>query len=259
MDDERRLFGLVFGGITPILLAMLLVPVRDVLSSVNIALILVVAVVAAAAVGGRLAGVVAAVMATLSFDFFHTEPYLSLRITSQDDVETALTLLGVGLLVGTVASQAHRARSSADEQRDELRSIHRVAELAASGVPAGLVVEAACSELTSLMGLRSCTFSTGPGPRDGVVLDRRGAIGGKPRSYVATRHGFELPRTGVSIEVLDRGRLVGWLDLVPTPGVGVPLHTRTAAVVIADQLGGALSAPPEEPSVTTPNDPRRTE
>jgi Domain of unknown function (DUF4118) len=255
VDDERRLIGLAFGGFMPVLLAMLLVPVRDALSSVNIALVLVVTVVAAAAVGGRMAGVVAAVMATLSFDFFHTKPYLSLRITSQDDVETALTLLVVGLIVGTVASSAYRARSSADEHGDELRSIHRVAELASSGVPADLVVEAACSELTSLMGLRSCVFRTDCVPADVAVLDRRGAIGGRPRSYVSTRHGFELPRDGVSIEVLDRGRFVGRLELVPTPGVGVPLHTRKAAVVIADQVGAALSTPP----VTTPQDPRRTE
>jgi hypothetical protein len=224
-------------------LAMLLVPARHVVSNVNIALLLVIAVVGAATVGGRLAGVVAAVMVTASFDFFHTEPVRSLHIASREGFATVLILLGVGVIVGTVAGRAHRARGAVGEQRDELRTIHRMAELAASGMPAGLVVEAACAELTSLMGLRSCSFRGAPPDDEHVMLDRRGAIGGRPKAYIATKHGLELPRSGVAIGVLARGRLVGVLELEPTPGVGVPLHTRMAAVVIADQVGGALDLP----------------
>ena len=47
-----------------------------------------------------------------SFDFFLTRPYLSLKIETSADLETALILLGVGLLVGrgVVARSAVRAR-----------------------------------------------------------------------------------------------------------------------------------------------------
>ena len=42
--------------------------------------------------------------AALSFNFFHTVPYLTLEIDSADDVETTLLLLAVGLAVGQLAS-----------------------------------------------------------------------------------------------------------------------------------------------------------
>ena len=37
-------------------------------------------VVAAASIGGRVAGAVVAVIASISFNFFHTRPYLTVRI-----------------------------------------------------------------------------------------------------------------------------------------------------------------------------------
>ena len=70
----------------------------------NVALVLVLVVVLAAVGGGRTAGAVAAVSAALSFNFFHTVPYLTLEIDSADDVETTLLLLAVGLAVGQLAS-----------------------------------------------------------------------------------------------------------------------------------------------------------
>ena len=78
-------------------------PFRRELDNANLALILVLVVVVAAILGGRGAGALAAVMATLSFDFFLTRPYLSLDIETSDDIETVLILLGVGLLVGEMA------------------------------------------------------------------------------------------------------------------------------------------------------------
>ena len=47
-------------------------------------------VVAVAALGGRAAGIVTALAAVASFDFFHTQPYLSLAIDSRDDIETTV-------------------------------------------------------------------------------------------------------------------------------------------------------------------------
>ena len=50
-------------------------------------------VVAVAALGGRMAGIVTALAAVASFDFFHTRPYLSMAIDSREDVETTVLLL----------------------------------------------------------------------------------------------------------------------------------------------------------------------
>ena len=101
---------------------------RDHLLNANVALVLVLVVVLAAVGGGRSAGAVAAVSAALSFNFFHTVPYLTLEIDSADDVETTLLLLAVGLAVGQLASYAPPpAAAAARVSSDEIRRIHRVA------------------------------------------------------------------------------------------------------------------------------------
>ena len=101
------------GGLAPIVVAGALVGVRGEILASTVALLLMVVVVAVAAVGGRAGGAAAAITAALSFDFFHTRPYLSLSIVSRDDVETAALLLVAGLIVGTMAGRSGRARQSA--------------------------------------------------------------------------------------------------------------------------------------------------
>lgn len=73
--------------------AGLLVGVRGEILNANVVLVLVVVLTAALTLGGRGPGMATAVVAAMSFDFFHTRPYLSLNISSQDDVETAGLLL----------------------------------------------------------------------------------------------------------------------------------------------------------------------
>src|SRR3954469_23117919 len=116
-----------FAGLLPILVGALLVLVRDETANANLALIMVLSVVVAAAVGGRGPGVLAAFIATLSFDFFLTKPYLTLTIDSADDVETTLILLVIGLAVGSIAVSARRAHRAARKGSDQTSRIHRVA------------------------------------------------------------------------------------------------------------------------------------
>ena len=104
--------GYVIGGIGPIVVAAALVPLRNEIDNANLALAMVVVVVVAAAVGGRGAGVLAAVIATISYDFFLTRPYLSLTIDSADDVETTIFLLVIGLLVGEIVVRSRRTHSA---------------------------------------------------------------------------------------------------------------------------------------------------
>jgi hypothetical protein len=251
MDDERSQswlgLAVLIGGLGPIAVAALLVPVRDQVNNANVALALVVVVVLAAVLGGRAVGALAAVSAALSFDFFHTEPYLSLTIDSQDDVETTVLLLVVGLLVGTLASWARQARSSAALGRSEVRSIHRLAEKVAAGESAPDVILAAQVELEDLLELKEARFQAPPYRDELPRLERTGVIHGRTEWRVAKGGGFELPPEGVELAVLARGRQVGRFVLVPTPGVGTSLEQRVLAVALADQVGAAVAeSPPED-------------
>src|SRR4051812_1421958 len=103
-DQNRSVVTLALAALGPVVVALLLVPVRTELHNATLPLVLVLVVVLAGIIGGRRAGALAAIVATVSFDFFLTRPYLSMKIETSADLETALILLGVGLLVGTVAS-----------------------------------------------------------------------------------------------------------------------------------------------------------
>ena len=98
----------------PLGTAMALVPLRGHVSTDVIALLLALTVVAGGVLAGRAGGIAAALMAAVGFDFFFTQPYLSLKIADGNDILTTLVLLMVGLAVGSqlpVGSGSHtRAR-----------------------------------------------------------------------------------------------------------------------------------------------------
>ena len=238
--DSGRLFWVGIGGLAPIFVAGALVGLRDSMLNANVALVLVLVVVAVSAAGGRSAGAVAAVTAALSFDFFHTRPFLNLRIAASDDIETALLLLAVGLVVGQLSARAGKAAKSAEAASGEIQRIRRVAALAAGGEEAADVILSAQSELVALLRLKSCHFEAPPFTGTVPRLERSGVV--EERVHHLAREGFALPQDGVELIVLGRGQQLGRFLLVPQPGVGASLEERVVAVAIADQVGAALAA-----------------
>ena len=115
MDEDREEFGVVtaVGALLPVAVAAVLVVFRDHVLSANLALVLMAVVVLVAAAGGRTAGVLAALTAALSYDFFLTEPYLTLRMTDDDDIETTIILLVVGVAMGQFAVGAQESTGDA--------------------------------------------------------------------------------------------------------------------------------------------------
>ena len=92
-DDAARAFAIAVAAFGPLLVAGILVPFRDDLASANIVLVFVLVVVCGAAIGTRGSGAFTAVVAAMSFDFFFTRPYQSLKIDDsgrhRDDVPPA--------------------------------------------------------------------------------------------------------------------------------------------------------------------------
>ena len=239
-DDDRseRLLWVALGGAAPIVVAAALVAVRDVVLNANVALVLVLVIVVAAIGGGRQAGAVAAVSAALAFDFFHTTPYLTLQINSDDDVETTVLLLVVGLVVGHLASVRQRRATPRESTAEEIQRIHRVAAMTDGGrhTTADMIMVAQ-HELSALLGLRSCQFEAFPFEQPPLPrMDRSGVVA------VMEYHpdGFALPADGAELPVLGRGNVLGRFVLVPQPNTVVTLEQRVVAVAIADQVGAAL-------------------
>ena len=232
--------GLAVAALGPIVVASLLVLVRDQTVSANTALVLVVVVVVAAALGNRWTALTAAVVAAISFDFFLTRPYGSLKIDNADDIITATLLLAVGLIVGEVVVWARRGHRQSRRGRDEIERLHRVAEQVAAGHSAEDVLDSVRDELTQLLSLRTCDFEQPPFGVPLPRLERNGSIDTPHRRFA--RGEFTLPEEGVEIPVLGRGRQLGRLVLVPEPDVGVSIEERVVAIAISDQLGAALAS-----------------
>ncbi len=239
--EERDIsqIGAALGGLGAVVAGVLLVPFRSEIQNANLALLLVVVVVAAAIVGGRLAGAVAAIAATLSFDFFLTEPYLSMRVNSADDVETALVLLTVGLLVGEVAARGRRSRRHRDRAVESVARVQHVASLVALGEDPERVTAAVTRELKTLLELDDCWLELPPGLWVMPRLERGGSISSPEHDW--DRDGFMLSPDGTDLPVYARGQQVARLVLIGNPTVAVPLERRVVAVALADQLGSALA------------------
>jgi hypothetical protein len=231
--------GIALGGLAAFVLAVALVPLRGDVSPAALALLLVLPVLLGATTGGRLGGAATAIVATLSFDFFLTRPYLSLTIDSQDDVETAVLLLVVALVVGTVAAGARRSSYRAERGRRELDALHRVAHIASGGGGDAETIEAARRELIRVLDLDGCEFDRTTGRSPLPELAHSGAIEGARLQYV--HGGFTLP-SGIELPVRHRGRPLGRFVLHGRPNVPVAIDARLAAVVIASHVGAALDA-----------------
>jgi hypothetical protein len=241
----NALVGTALGVLSPIVVAALLVPLRDDIDNTNLALILVLVVVVAAIVGGRPAGVSAAITATLAFDFFLTRPYLSMDIESSDDIETVLILLGVALLVGEVASRGRRSERGRERAADAISRVHRVADLIARGAPIDAVVAAVTGELRELLSLYDCWLEFPPFVYVMPRLERGGTVGQAEHRWF--EGGVALSEDGIDLPVLEQGVEVARLVLIGNPNVAVTIEERVVAVALADQLGAALAlAGPDE-------------
>jgi K+-sensing histidine kinase KdpD len=240
--DARR-WALPAAVVAPVVVAAALIPFRGDLVNTNVALLLVVVVVAIAATGHRLAAAVAALVSAGAFNFFHTQPYYSLRITSSDDLETAVLLLMVGLAVGELAARGRRARAAAARGRRDLASLQGLGALVATGKDTDYVLLATETELTRLLGLVECRFEATR--QDDTVLPvilRDGRVTWGPTAWETNRWG--LPSDGATIPVWSRGVQLGRFVLRAPVAMPYTSDQLAQAVALVDQAGAALSVGP---------------
>jgi hypothetical protein len=216
----------------------LLSQVRDEIHPANAALVIMLVVVGAAMGGGRGPSIAAATVGALSFNFFFTPPYLTLRIADAEDLLTFVLLLVGGLLVSQLAHVAAARGERAARRRLGVRRLHELSELALHLASAEVLLDRACTYLIEELGLQACDFEWGDREPDLPDLDHRGVIDGPLRHAPG---GFELPREGVALPVRSAGGdVLGRFHLTPRPLHGVALVDREVALLVADLLAPAL-------------------
>ena len=227
---------------------MALSPFRRELGLDNVVIVYLAVIATTAAVGGRAAGLLSSLSAALSYNWFFTTPYYTLRIDSARQVLTVVLLFAAGLLASLGGRASRRAGAQAREEADDIQLLHAVALAAATGAAADQV---AADGLVDLLGARSVQVVRVGRDGDRVVaaagervdtfdlaalphLDQDGRIpSGRRRSVGGT---LVLPAEGTAIDLVRDQRRVGTLVVVPAADRPLLRTTRTALATVAHTL-----------------------
>ncbi|MGW8765081.1 DUF4118 domain-containing protein [Streptomyces sp. NPDC055815] len=227
------------GALAPFAAALVLLPLRTSVTHTNLALLLVVVVVAVSAFGNRFAGALAALSAAAWFDFFHTEPYQSFHIRDRADIETAVLLLVVGLIVSQLAARGRTMRRVAVTDATHLERLHGTTRLARSTTSSDDIVQRVRQELIEVLELRGCRFEYGTLLGRPPRLDADGTVKVDGWIWDLERQGW--PDGEIELRVIAHGRYQGRFLMTPAPGsVPPPLEARLVAVDLAAQAAAAL-------------------
>ena len=230
----------------PLAAAAILLPWRSSWSNTNVALLLVVVIVAVAAIGNRVAGAVAALGAAVWFDFFFTVPYERFTISRSADLTTFILLLVVGVAVSQLAARARHLKVVAITDENYLSQIHETAALAQSARSPDAVVEHVREQLIAVLGLSDCRFEYG------VLLGRPPRL--EQDGTVMTRNGHwpvdvsGLPAEEVELRTFGNGQYYGRFMMTPKADAKPSLQARLVAVTLADTAGRALGTTSSSPA-----------
>jgi K+-sensing histidine kinase KdpD len=216
--------------------------VRDSVTAAMVVLVVVLWVVAAAATGDRVAGLLAAVSGGAWFDFFLTAPYRQFAIMGSDDLEATVLLVVIGLGVTEIALWGHRQQARAAGRSGYLDGVLRTARLVAEGdTPASTLTDLVARQITEVLGADECRFVDGP------VADGRTAVLDHDGDVVRGDHTVDVDRVGlpyndyVAVPVHRGSRVVGHFLVTATSQVTYPTaEQRRVAVLLADQVAAAV-------------------
>jgi K+-sensing histidine kinase KdpD len=240
--------GVVWGAgafLASLVAGVALVPFRGEIGLENVAIVYLAVVILASVVGGRAAGLVAALSAALSYNWFFTTPYYTLRIDSVSQVVTVLLLFAAGLLASLGGRATRRAGARVREEEDAIRALHAISRAAATGDSADRV---AAEQLLALLDARAVQVVRDGGQVVAAAgepvgeldldalphLDEEGRIpSGHLRSVGGT---LVLPAEGVVVDMIHDHTRVGALVVVPKPDRPIMRTTRMAIAAAAHAL-----------------------
>ena len=237
----RDRVAVVVAVAAPLALAAILVPFRASFPNTDAALALLLVVVAVAANGYRLAGILAAVSAAVWFDFFLTRPYEQFTITRRTDIETTILLLVIGVVVTELAVWGRRQQSVASRRAGYLDGINAAAKSVATGGSPAMLIDQVTGQLTQLLSLQSCRFQYGvAGLGQPARMRHDGSIVAAQQTWDVDAKGLP-PGADTELLVESGGVFQGRFLMTPLPGAHPTLEQRLLAIAFANQVGAALA------------------
>jgi K+-sensing histidine kinase KdpD len=244
--------------VASLLIGLLVEPFRATIGLENVVILYLLVVVAASGIGGRAAGMVAALSAALAYDYFLTTPYHTLVIDTLAQVVTVALLVATGIVVSIGGRVRRRSAAVAEAHAKAIGLLHRVTETAATG--GGAVDRVAAEGLHELLDARrvsilrrspdgfAVTVDVGethlPIDLEALThLDREGRI---PLGHYRVLDGtMVLPREGVALDLVARQRPVGYLVIIPGRDVPADRTTRLAVAAMANELAIVATEQPQ--------------
>jgi K+-sensing histidine kinase KdpD len=231
-------------ALLPLVTCAVLASFRDDVTSATSALILVLWVVAAAASGDRVAGVVAALSGGIWFDFFLTEPYQRFTISDPDDVEVTVLLVVIGVVVNEIALWGRRQQSRAAGRSGYLDGVLSAARMVSEGdTPPSVLINVVARQITDVLGAETCRFEPGPvhDPRF-ALLDHDGEVTRGGHMVNVDRDGLPFDEE-VAIVVRRGPDILGDFVVTSASHLTYPSkEQRRVAVLLADQVASVLPA-----------------
>jgi K+-sensing histidine kinase KdpD len=192
-------------------------------------------IVTLAALVGRTAALATAAAAAITFNFFHTEPYHSLRIHEAGDVAIVALLLGLGFLVSDVTAWLRRRERFARQRSIAGEAAASVPELLGIDRPIVDVWPTLASSLLDELSFATCRFVPGPTTQLSIVAD-------SPGHDAPDQAVFVLPAAGAAVPIRHGGRTVGHLVLTPQAGNTSLTVRRPVVLALAATIASALLA-----------------
>ena len=220
---SRRVLGPLVAVLAVVVLGAFMFPLRAHLSVATTALVLVVPVVAAVAVGGFPAGVVAVVAGFLVYDFVFIPPYYTLSVGAAQNWVALGVYVVVMLVVAQVVARLDTARTEARRREQEARRLFELSEAMVADRSVTELMDTAVAAVRRTFGLEGLALllpvdghlevasSAGEPPSDDDL--RHLSADGSPVALGASRG----PDGMRAVALSASGRPVGLLALRGTP------------------------------------------
>jgi len=230
-------------AIAPLLCAAVLAAFRESVTAATAALVLVLIVVATAATGDRVAGIVAALSSAAGFDVLLTEPRGQFTIKNPNDIEVTVLLVLVGIAVTEIALWGRRQQARASRRAGYLDGVLGTSKIiAVPDASPDALIDHVASQIIQILDIDDCQFvpGNGPGPQD-ASLDHDGCVTRRGHRVNVERDGLPTDER-IGLIVRQGGAIHGQFVLTAATRVVCPsVEQLRVAVLLADQVGAALT------------------
>jgi K+-sensing histidine kinase KdpD len=223
----------VIGPVVAILVGGATASVRGDVGSTVVGVSLAIVVTLLALVG-RSAGLATAAAAALTFNFFHTEPYHSLRIHEAGDVAIVALLLGLGFLVSDLTGLMRRRERFARQRSLAEDAVRVVPSMLNTAQPTAELWPGLASSLLDELAFATVRFVPGASIELSIVADSPGHEDPSQSMVV-------LPAAGAAVPIRQAGRTVGHVVLTPEQGYTSLTVRRSVVFALAATIASALT------------------